>query len=274
MPDSDSEAITGRPPSLRAAKLVDEPSVFTPETVLREARRQKNLPDRSVPAVCLLDPDGDVVEHLCSTGQATRDEAWPGYHTDLYRFEHEGETVGVVPHAVGGPFAVLVAEQLFAAGCEFLVSVTSSGQVAPRGEPPYVVLVDRALRDEGTSHHYLPPDDPARLAPGLCEAVEQACAARSVRVDTGTAWTTDAPFRETERAVARAREAGALAVEMEAAALYGFAAARDRPVVCFAQVTNEMGRGEAEFEKGESAGSVAALAVLGAAVEAWRSETG
>jgi uridine phosphorylase len=265
MTDSDPTASP-----LFATKRFDEQSVFTPDALLREARRQRDLPDRPVPDVCLLDPDGDVVRHLVSTGRAERDETWPGYHTDLYRFDLAGETVGVVGRAVGGPFAVLVAEQLFAAGCRFLVSVTSSGQVVARDDPPYVVLVDRALRDEGTSHHYLPPGRAATLDDDLRESVDRACESLSRPVYAGTTWTTDAPFRETESAVSRAREAGVLAVEMEAAALYAFAAARDRPVVCFAHVTNELGRGDEEFEKGESAGSRAALSVAGAALRAWR----
>ena len=71
----------------------------------------------------------------------------------------------------------------------------------------------------------------------------------SVRV--GASWTTDAPFRETEEAIAAALHAGILAVEMEAAALYAFAKARGRSVVCFAHVTNQMGRIDEDFEKGD-----------------------
>jgi purine-nucleoside phosphorylase len=63
-------------------------------------------------------------------------------------------------------------------------------------------------------------------------------------VQVGAAWTTDAPFRETAEAITAAQEAGVLAVEMEAAALYAFAAARNQPVLCFAHVTNQMGRVE------------------------------
>lgn len=55
------------------AKRYDEPSVFTPESLLREARRQKDLPDQSIPDVCVLDPDGDIVRHLVSTGRAEAD---------------------------------------------------------------------------------------------------------------------------------------------------------------------------------------------------------
>lgn len=55
--------------------------------------------------------------------------------------------------AVGSSFAVPVAEQLFASGCRLLISITSAGQITVLGPPPYFVLIDRALRDEGTSHH-------------------------------------------------------------------------------------------------------------------------
>jgi uridine phosphorylase len=256
---------------LVAGKRYDEPSVFTPESLLGEARRQKDLPDEPVPDVCVLDPDGDIVQHLRETGRAERHPAWPGYHTDLYRFDRAGETVGIVGCAVGAPFAVLVAEQLFASGCAFLVSITSSGQIQPRDDPPYFVLIDRALRDEGTSHHYRAPREEARLDPALSRAVADACERVPRPVYTGATWTTDAPFRETETAIERARSDGVLAVEMEAAALYTFAAVRDHPVVCFAHVTNQMGQAEEDFEKGEADGSRDALEVIDAAAGAWQS---
>jgi uridine phosphorylase len=259
------------PSPLLEAKEFDDPSVFMPKTLLENARRQKALPERPVPEVCVLDPDGDIVRQLTATGEAHRDETWPGYHTDLYRFTRGGEEFGIVGCAVGASFAVLVAEQLFAAGCRFLVSVTSSGQVVPKDDPPYFVLIERALRDEGTSHHYRPTSRYAALDPALTAPVEQACEQLSRPVYTGATWTTDAPFRETEAAIERARSEGILAVEMEAAALYAFAETRDLPVVCFAHVTNQMGQTDDEFEKGEADGSRDALAAVDAAATAWRS---
>jgi len=255
---------------LSGAKAFDEPSVFDPESLLKNARRQKGLPERSVPDVCVLDPDGDIVRHLTATGEAEKDEAWPGYHTDLYRFEWDGEEFGIVGCAVGASFAVLVAEQLFAAGCEFLVSVTSSGRIVPKDDPPYFVLVERALRDEGTSHHYRSAGRYACHDPDIRDSVEDACESVPRPVYTGATWTTDAPFRETETAIERARSEGILAVEMEAAALYAFAAVRDRPVVCFAHVTNQMGQTEEDFEKGDADGTRDALEVIEAAAAAWR----
>ncbi|THE64678.1 uridine phosphorylase [Salinadaptatus halalkaliphilus] len=255
---------------LLGAKAYDEPSVFTSDSLVREARRQKDLPEEPVPEICALDPDGDLVRYLRETGQAERDSNWPGYHTDLYRFELGGQEIGLVGCAVGASFAVLVAEQLFTAGCEFLVSITSSGRIVPQDDPPYFVLIERALRDEGTSHHYAEPEPYATLKADLLESVESACeSAVSTPVYTGATWTTDAPFRETETAIERARSEGILAVEMEAAALYTFANVREYPVVCFAYVTNDMGQGEEEFEKGIANGSEAALEVIDAAADAW-----
>lgn len=121
---------------LHTAKQYDEPSVFTPESLLREARRQKELPDEAVPDICILDPDGDLVRYLVETDQAERSSSWPGYHTELYEFKRDDTTFGIIGCAVGASFAVLVAEQLFASGCEFLISITSSGQIQQRDDPP------------------------------------------------------------------------------------------------------------------------------------------
>lgn len=247
-------------------------SVFRPEALLREARRQKQLPLIAVPEICMLDPDGDVVRHIKRTGAGRTHQGWACYHTELLAFELDGVgEVGIVGCAVGAPFAVLVAEQLFASGCRLLVSMTSAGQITPVGPTPYFVLIDRALRDEGTSYHYLPaaafaeaPD--AALLAHVEEAVRKVPGMALYR---GPTWTTDAPYRETEAAITRARDLGALAVEMEASALYAFSAATRHCVVCFAHVTNAMALAEGDFEKGEADGAKATLAVVSATSRAW-----
>ena len=147
------------------------PSVFRPENLLREARRQKGLPAGPVPSVCVLDPDGDLVRQLRAEGRARPCATWACYHTELYEFELGGERIGIVGCAVGAAFAVLVAEQLFASGCRFLVSVTSAGQIVASGPTPYFVLIDRALRDEGTSYHYLPPSTFSEVDEALAATV-------------------------------------------------------------------------------------------------------
>jgi uridine phosphorylase len=246
------------------------PSVFQPENLLREARRQKNIPAGSVPEICVLDPDGDIVRALVSAGRARRNPFWACYHTDMHDVEQDGEVFGIVGCAVGAPFAVLVAEQMFASGCRFLVSVTSSGQITPAGPTPYFILIDRALRDEGTSLHYMPASTFAGADPVLVARIAGGMAGHQPPVRQGATWTTDAPFRETDAAIEAARRHGVLAVEMEAAALYAFAQARGRSVICFAHVTNQMARIGDDFEKGEANGAHDALALIAATARAWR----
>jgi len=249
-----------KPPILRD-KHHAEPSTFTPESLLREARRQKGAAAVAVPKVCLLDPDGDIVRALRAEGRARRHDGWVCYHTDMWLFDLDGREIGVVGCAVGASFAVLVAEEMFAAGCALLISVTSSGQITPQGAPPYFILIDRALRDEGTSYHYLPPSDWSTASEHLLSRLDGTFH-DGPRVLTGATWTTDAPFRETEAAIGSARARGILAVEMEAAGLYAFAKKRDRAVICLAHVTNQMGTIDGDFEKGEANGTADALAVI------------
>ena len=252
----------GRAP-LFAHKAYDAPSVFEVANLLREARRQQAVPNGAIPAMCILDPDGDLTQHLIATGQAAPHPHWACYHTRLYAFSVAGIECGIIPYAVGASFAVLVAEELFASDCRLLISITSAGQIVTAGQPPYFVLIERALRDEGTSYHYLPPASYSALQPTLHQRLQGAFAGAALRVLTGATWTTDAPFRETAEAIAFAVGEGILGVEMEAAALYAFAEARSKDVVCFAHITNQMAVTEGDFEKGLAGGSQDALQVIG-----------
>ncbi|MBV9533292.1 MAG: uridine phosphorylase, partial [Bradyrhizobium sp.] len=105
----------GIPPIL-AQKQYRQPSAFTPENLLREARRQKNLAVASIPDVCVLDPDGDIVRSLLARGEARLQSGWACYHTQLYSFTRGGIDFGIVGCAVGAPYAVLIAEEMFASG--------------------------------------------------------------------------------------------------------------------------------------------------------------
>jgi uridine phosphorylase len=258
-------------PPILLNKHYTEPTVFTAENLLREARRQMAVGRAKTPRICVLDPDGDIVRWLVGTRRAERDPRWACYHTDLYTFTHEDMRFGIVGCAVGASFAVLVAEELFASGCELLISVTSAGQIVPIADPPYFVLIERALRDEGTSYHYLPPAEFSHLAPGLLAMFETVLARAPVPIYRGATWTTDAPFRETASAIAYCRELGLMGAEMEAAALYAFAEAGERAIVCLAHVTNRMASREGDFEKGLAGGSRDALQVITLIARAWRS---
>jgi uridine phosphorylase len=257
-------------PPILSHKHYGAASAFTAENLLREARRQKRLPAGAVPEICVLDPDGDIVRYLRATGRAERSPDWACYHTELFVFRHEHHEYGIIGCAVGASYAVLIAEELFASGCQLLLSITSAGQIRAVQPPPYFVVIERALRDEGTSYHYLPPSDYSVAAGQLVADARDALSITRIGAHVGDSWTTDAPFRETAEAIEAASLAGILAVEMEAAALYAFATARNRQVLCFAHVTNQMAQIDGDFEKGAADGAEVSLEVIAVTAARWR----
>jgi uridine phosphorylase len=257
----------GGVPPILAQKHYAQPSAFTPENLLREARRQKQIRGSSIPEICVLDPDGDIVRSLLARGEARLELAWACYHTQLYSFSRGGIEFGIVGCAVGASYAVLIAEEMFASGCKLLISVTSSGQIVPVRPPPYFIIIERALRDEGTSYHYMAASDYSYADTRLISALDGAFERFPVPVFTGATWTTDAPFRETQPAIETMLKRNLMAVEMEAAALYAFARVRQKAVLCFAHVTNQMGRVDGDFEKGEADGSHDALQLIAIAAD-------
>lgn len=252
-------------------KKHDEPSVFRPENLLREARRQKSIPTGNVPEICILDPDGDIVRNLRAQGKCSLNPYWACYHSKLYNFELDGLTFGIVGSVVGSAYAVLVAEELFVSGCRFLISVTSAGQIVPLASLPCFVVIEKALRDEGVSYHYLPPSNYCAIRKHCLDIVKSAFSESAISVFFGASWTTDAPFRETESAIECVRAEKILAVEMEAAALYAFSKAKGKDLVCFAHVTNEMGQNGQDFEKGVADGSKDALEIIVITAKRWLS---
>ena len=228
---------------------------------MREARRQLSIFGGSVPPICLLDPDGDILKTLKRSGEARRNKSWACYHTELYDFTLDEIRFGIVGCAVGAPFAVLIAEQMFVSGCHLVISMTSSGQISPIRKPPYFVLIEKSLRDEGTSYHYIPPSDFIHISPKILSILNDNFS-NQIKIHYGSSWTTDAPFRETASDIEHCKNLGIATVEMEAAALYAFSEAKKKAVVCFAHVTNQMACQKGDFEKGEENGSLDALKVI------------
>lgn len=238
-------------------KDYSEPSVFLPENLLREARRQKNKTECGVPSFCVLDPDGDLVDYLLEQGLAKKNDCWSCYHSTLYSFLLDDITVGIIPCVVGASYAVLVAEQLFVSGCEFLISITSAGILNEPETAKRFALITEAVRDEGTSYHYLPREKPSLLSKKILDQLSENDVWFPAR-----SWTTDAPYRETASAIKAMKDQEITCVEMEAAALYAFAEAKNKKVICFAHLTNTMAQQEGDFEKGEFFGSLESLELL------------
>lgn len=250
---------------------LDAPSVFRPEDLMEAVRADRGLVTESIPALCVLDFDGDLSDGLMRDGMATPVRSWACFHTQMLAITVEGMPCGIVPRTIGGPYAVLIAEQLHAAGARLVIGLTSAGRVDPSLPLPSIVVVDEAIRDEGTSLHYVSASTTiAGPSPLLSEHLARELEALSP-VRRGLVWTTDAPYRETEQQLRSWARSGALAVEMQAASLFAFARAKGAPVGVVALVSNSVDHAGEQFDTG---GHVYRLDVLAAVTRAARTFLG
>lgn len=200
----------------------DEPAHLTPEAHVRERRRDEQT-DREFPDAVLVCFQRDFFDWLAAT------HGEPIETPDSnYRLLDLGDGLGAVGEfGIGAPAAAAEMEELIALGVETFLVLGGCATLQPDASGRELLLADRAIRDEGTSHHYLEPATYVEATPGLVEAVERAADDRGVPVRRGPTWTTDALFRETVAEVEHYADEGVLAVEMEAAALFAVAEYRN-----------------------------------------------
>ena len=241
--------MTSNPIPLLAHSL-EESSAFTPEALLDAVRVARGLPRDPVPPICILEFDGDLTDWLITTGAAKPWKSWACFHTAMHAIEVDGIPCGIVPRTIGGPYAVLIAEQLKASGAQVILGLTSAGRVAASVPIPSLVVATAAIRDEGTSYHYLSASRSAVADATLADSLQRSLESLGVPVLGGAVWTTDAPYRETKQQLTEYARQGVLAVEMQAASLFAFASVRCVPVGMVAHVTNAVDHEQAPFEKG------------------------
>lgn len=157
---------------------------------------------------------------------------------------------------IGGPVAAATLEELIALGCRRFVCCGGAGSLQPELQLGHLVLVDRALRDEGLSHHYLSPDTWVEADADLLARGQHVLNSSGVPFQVGASWTTDALYRETPDRIARRKAQGCLTVEMEAAALMAVAQFRQVPLICLLYCGDDVSSDTWDFRDWTSAQTV------------------
>ena len=188
----------------------------------------KLLRPSGFPPHCVLCFFRDVLDRLAATHGAVEvgrlgSECGP---SPIYRLEMEGAPINVAHPGVGAPFAAAVREELIAYGCNRFIACGGAGVLRRDLAVGQVVVPTAAVRDEGTSYHYMPPSREVAAQPEVLASIERTLQAEGVPYIVGKTWTTDAFYRETPARVARRRAEGCLTVEMETAAFLAVAAFR------------------------------------------------
>lgn len=171
----------------------------------------------------------------------------------------------------GAPIVVELAEEFIALGIRRIGLITWGGALQPDLKPGDIVVCDRAIRDEGTSHHYAPPtryaDASGELAARLAACIQKQGAAPVV----GATWTTDAPYRETLEEVQEYQAEGVKCVEMESAGLFAVCQARSVQAVSAVIIMDSLAKFKwevpeslADIQKGLANAYLAAIETLSA----------
>ena len=227
-----------------------EPSAFTASNLMGDVRRLRQIPAENVPPVCILEFDGNITDRLVREGTAKPFGPWACFHTSMFTIDLEGVKCGIISRTIGGPYTVLIAEQLQAAGAQLIIGLTSAGRVSPDLPLPCLVVVTSAIRDEGTSYHYLAPAREVACNSPVTAHLELELNSIGWAIRSGKVWTTDAPYRETRVQLERWAGEGVLAVEMQAAALFAFGIAKQAFVASVAMVSNAFDHTGKQFDTG------------------------
>jgi uridine phosphorylase len=194
------------------------PAVMTAADLLAQRRRIGTAPQFEPPHAVILCYQPSLLRYGVSR---QRGKKQTGLYGDFYLLGKSDGRIGIVGNfGVGAPVVAVLVEDLAAYGVKRFISIGIAGSVQETGRAGDLVIAEQALRDEGTSYHYLPADHAALANRSLQRQLERALRESGTGYMAGSTWTTDAPYRETLTEYKRHQKAGILTVEMEAAAFY------------------------------------------------------
>jgi uridine phosphorylase len=196
-----------------------------PRALMDPSRHRKT----GIPDNCVIPFYGKVVQRLKQEKRLEQVYEFGSVLTPIpvYKFDHDGRSVTVAcPTGCGAPLAAALLEELIALGCCRFVACGSAGVLKSELGCGTVVVPGAAVRDEGTSYHYLPPSRTVALDRRVLNKLESVLKRHHVDYEIGLTWTIDAPYRETRAKIAGRKAEGCLVVEMECAAMAAVATFR------------------------------------------------
>lgn len=174
----------------------------------------------------------DIVEKVAQSQNAElvfEDKGCYGSNP-FYQFSHDGKRVVVFHPYVGAPLAAAFLEIAIALGCKKIIVCGSAGVLDRTIPVGRFIVPNAAIRDEGTSYHYLEPHREIAVCDQALSAIVDTMQAHNEVFQIGKTWTTDGLFRETLSRIAQRKSEGCITVEMEAAALLAVAEFRNVPL--------------------------------------------
>ncbi len=189
-------------------------ALISPKKSLEYQRKIGRVPEGPCPQRVIMCYQSSFMERVVATHKGH----WStGAFRRLYWLD-DFPSIAIGEYGIGAPRATLSMEMLIAWGVQDFISIGTAGAISPSLNIGDLVGCNRAIRDEGTSHHYLPIGRYSYPTDGNAFANKFST--------VGTTWTLDAFFRHTKEEIAAHQKEGTLTVEMEASALFAVAEMR------------------------------------------------
>ena len=151
----------------------------------------------------------------------------------VYKIIYDGKEIALFMSRVGASACILQYEELFAMGLERVIVFGTCGVLDKSIDDLAIIIPDSAIRDEGTSYHYLKSSREIEVNPKYKEEFTKLLKKHNYSYVIGKVWTIDAPYRETRKKVLERKKEGCLCVEMECSAITALAKFRNKEVFQF-----------------------------------------
>ena len=200
------------------------------EAIIEPSRIYKRI---DAPEHCVVCFFTEIVDQVCHDARVLASIKWEDGMHRLHEIEMHGKRLAVLHPGVGAPMAAGLLEEVIPLGCNKFIACGGAGVLNKEIAVGHLIIPRSAVRDEGTSYHYLPPSREVSASPAGVAAIERVLKSKAVPYIVAKTWTTDAPYRETRDKVMLRKSEGCVTVEMEAAAFFAVAQFRG---VTFAQM--------------------------------------
>jgi len=219
-------------------------AVFSPKDFLKYNKSRGKHPKFKFPNNLIFCFSRRLLKHIVSNHGAYQAEE---FKPSLYLFRGKNKNLGVVGNfGIGAPGTATVMEEMIAAGAKNFILIGEAGTIQKNIKIGSIVVCERAIRDEGTSHHYLKPSKYSHASADLVNKIKKSLNNIGKEYVVGTSWTIDAPYRETVAEARKYQKEGVATVEMEASAV--FAVAKYRKVKAAAIFTVSDSLAELKWE--------------------------
>lgn len=197
---------------------------FSPNDFLDYLKENDMMPEFPVPDGVIFTYSGSLLEHIVKTEDVEEVESFAG---EFYLLKSTGSTIGVSgKFGIGPSTVVTILEELIALGTKRFISIGTAGALQKSLNIGDFVVCDKAIRDEGVSHHYVESEKYAHPSTKLTARLKENMTGAGLEYTEGATWTIDAPYRETVEELKQYQQEGVLTVEMEASALASVATYR------------------------------------------------